>query len=357
MRSYEMYIFDLDDTLTHTFRTATTAYYPRLARILGLAYPGNDVVRQHWGEDLFASLERIFGVSVDRGTALAHLRKLHEEEPVQAVDGAHCILDVLKKHGKFVGLYSSSEPALLDASIRYGLSRKRGDFHFIFSAVEQQIAKPSPHIAFVMMEKYRQLFGAEVELDNVLVVGDAVADFFLAKNARLNFAGVLTGTTSREEFLHAGLEGSGIFRSIKEALTPPPDHGVVAIIRDERSRFLLIQEPRPGHVYSGHWSGPHGICEPEDIIEEETVARETREECGVAVKAVRKLYTCPADTKVKTVSFWEAKLLPPGYVALNMSNREVGAIAWFTLEDILAEKMALYPGTKDFFKRYAKEGM
>ena len=49
MKSYEMYIFDLDDTLIHTFREVTKKYYPKFAEILDITYPGDEVVRQHWG--------------------------------------------------------------------------------------------------------------------------------------------------------------------------------------------------------------------------------------------------------------------------------------------------------------------
>lgn len=352
MKSYEMYIFDLDDTLINTYETVTRDHYPRLAKILGVSYPDDDVVRQYWGNDLCVSLEKIFGIPVDQRKTIAELQQLHKNDPVPPINGTHIILDVLRKHKKFIGLYSSSPPALMDTCIRSSLSRKREDFDFIFSTAEQQIAKPSPHIVYIMMERYRQLFGIEIGLDKVLLIGDSVADFLIAKNARVDFAAVLTGPTTQADFIDVGLDPQRIFPSIKEALTPPSDHGVVAIIKDEQNRFLFIKESRPGHRYKDHWSGPHGVCEVEDILEEETVVRETQEECGVAVKPLRKLYTRHADTKVRTVSFWETELLITDKVTFNASNREVGAIAWFSLNDIVSGRIPLYPGTKDFFSKY-----
>ena len=355
MKSYDMYIFDLDDTLIHTFKTATKRYYPRFAEILGVCYPGNEVVRQHWGEKLFTSLERIFGVSVDQNKAIETLQLLNKESPVEPIDGVHRILDILRKHKKFIGLYSSSHPSLMNLCIHNSLSCKKEDFDFIFSTVEQKIEKPSPHIVFIMMDKYRHVFGNDIQLDKVLLVGDSVADYITAKNASVNFAAVLTGPVGRKEFLNAGLDSKCIFPSVKEVLIPPSDHGVVAIIENKYKEFLLIEESRTANPYYDHWSGPHGRCNDEDILEEETVVRETYEECGIEVKPVRKLYTCKADTKVNTVSFWEAKLVDPQNVKFNASNREVSAIDWFSLKDILSN-ISLYPGTKEFFNHYVKVG-
>jgi len=354
MKSYEMYIFDLDDTLIRTFETATKLYYPRFSEILNFSYPGDDVVRTNWGKDLIASLEEIFGSLKDQNRAVTILENLIQESPIQPVDGIHQMLSVLKKHGKFIGLYSSSHPSLMELCLNRSLSDTREYFDFILSTIEQQILKPSPHIIFLMIEQYRKLFHREIELSKVLVVGDSVADFEIARNAEVDFAAVLTGPTSRDDFLKAGLNENWIFTSVKEALVPPSSHGVVAVIKNESDKFLLIKESRKSHPYIGHWSGPHGICKDEDILEEETVVRETQEESGLTVKPLRKLYTRAADTKVRTVSFWETEPISGDDLRFNSCHREVGAIAWYALKDIKSGKMPLYPGTRDFFNRYEK---
>lgn len=352
MRSYEMYIFDVDDTLIRTSETVIKRHYPRFAEILGVPYPGEDKVRRHWGGDLAVSLEKIFGIPLDRSETIKTLRRLHQEHPIKPIDGVHRILDILRKYDKFIGLFSCGHPSIIELSIRNSLSRNKEDFDFIFSTVEQQIVKPSPHIVFAMMERYRQVIGNEVQLEQVLVIGDSVTDFLTAKNAKVDFAAVLTGPATRDDFVDAGLDAECIFPSIKEALVPPSDHGTVAIIPNRKNEFLLIQEARPDHPYYGHWAGPHGACELEDVLEEETVVRETLEECGIAVKPIQKLYTRYADTKVSTVSFWEAELQVTGKTTFNTSSREVGAITWFALKDIVGSKIPLYPGSKDFFEQY-----
>jgi 8-oxo-dGTP pyrophosphatase MutT (NUDIX family)/phosphoglycolate phosphatase-like HAD superfamily hydrolase len=352
MKSYEIYLFDLDDTLISTFETATQKYYPKLAKLLGVSYPGHSVVQKHWGGDLNISLEKIFGGPVDYEQAMINLEKLHQEQPIKSFNGVERILNVLKKHKKFIGLYSSSYPQIMDLCIKNSLPVPSGNIDLILSTVEQGIAKPSPHTIYIMMEKYRQLTGKVAKLEQVLVIGDSVDDYLTAKKAKVDFAAVLTGPTPGNDFISAGLDSSWIFPSVKDVLLPPPKHGIVAIIKDELSRILLIQEARPGHPYIGHWSGPHGACENFDILEEETVVRETMEECGLSVTPLRKIYTRSADTKVKTVSFWEAKLISDENQVCDTSSREVGDFGWFDLDDIMSGKIPLYPGTKDFFSHY-----
>lgn len=354
MRSYKLYAFDLDDTLIYTFENVTKNHYHRLAERLGFPHPSKDAIRQHWGEELFASLKAIFGPMVDESKAIVCLQEEYQKSPIEPISGVHHMLDIMRKHNKFIGMYSSGHPSLMELSIHNSLSCNKMTFDLVLSTIEQKIAKPSPHIVFMMMEKYRHVFGHEVELDQVLVVGDSVSDLLVARNAGVDFAAVLTGATTKNDFLCAGLGFEWIFSSIKEAMTPPLDHSVVAVIRNRKNEYLLVKEARPDNPYLGHWSGPHGRCKSKDVLEEETVVRETQEECGVAVRPLRKLYTRHADTKVSTVSFWEAELLDPEVTVFNTSRSESDAIGWFPLGDITEGKVPLYLGTEDFFDQYVQ---
>lgn len=354
MRSYKLYAFDLDDTLIYSFENATEKHYHRLAESLGAPHPSKDAVRQYWGGELIESLKAIFGTNVNGRNTLAYLQKIYQEIPIEPINGVHRILDILRKHNKFIGLYSSGHPSLMELSIKNSLFCNNGSFDLVLSTIEQQIAKSSPHIVLIMMEKYRQVFGSELKLDQVLVVGDSIADLQVARNAGVDFAAVLTGPTTRNDFLCSGLGSEWIFSSIKEAMTPPKDHGVVSVIQNRKDEFLFVREGRLDNPYHGYWSGPHGRCKREDVLEEETVVRETLEECGVAVRPLRKLYTRLADTKVSTVSFWEAELLDPEFTVYNASSNESDAIGWFSLGDIVGGKVPLYFGTRQFFEQYER---
>lgn len=94
----------------------------------------------------------------------------------------------------------------------------------------------------------------------------------------------------------------------------------------------------------GKWAPPHGRCESTDQSEENGVVREVKEETGITVTPLRKVHTQPADTKVKTVSFW---LVATTETEVTL-DEESSSYGWFTLDEAL--QLPLYPGTKSFFE-------
>lgn len=119
-------------------------------------------------------------------------------------------------------------------------------------------------------------------------------------------------------------------------------HGVVALIRGDDGKFLLLEDAR--EQMKGLWAPPHGRCEPNDLTEEQGVVREVKEETGLKVSPVKKVLTQPADTKVKTVSFWLVDCADKEVTL----DEESSASGWFTVEEALA--ISLYPGTRQFFE-------
>lgn len=123
-------------------------------------------------------------------------------------------------------------------------------------------------------------------------------------------------------------------------------HGIVALIRNNEGKFLLLEDAR--EPMKGHWAPPHGRCEDSDITEENGVVREVKEETGLDAKPLKALLTQPADTKVKTVSFWLVET--EGHeVQIDEESLRFG---WFSLKE--ASQLLLYPGTKIFFEKVAK---
>lgn len=120
-------------------------------------------------------------------------------------------------------------------------------------------------------------------------------------------------------------------------------HGIVAIVKNSEGKFLLLEDAR--EEMKGHWAPPHGRCENSDITEENGVIREVKEETGLDVKPLRAVLTQPADTKVKTVSFW---LVETRDYTVKL-DEESSRFGWYSTEEAL--KLLLYPGTKLFFEK------
>jgi 8-oxo-dGTP diphosphatase len=120
-------------------------------------------------------------------------------------------------------------------------------------------------------------------------------------------------------------------------------HGIVALVRNTEGKFLLLEDAR--EQMKGYWAPPHGRCEDSDITEENGVIREVKEETGLNVKPIRVVLTQPADTKVKTVSFW---LVETDSQNIQLDD-ESSQFGWYGLEE--TSQLLLYPGTKLFFEK------
>lgn len=121
-------------------------------------------------------------------------------------------------------------------------------------------------------------------------------------------------------------------------------HGVVAVIRNQEGKFLLIEEAR--ELLNGAYAPPHGKCKVSDLAEENSVIREVKEETNLNVRPIKKLLTQKADTKIKTVTFWLTDLIDGD---IKMNSNEVLSYGWFNVDEAL--KLKLYPGTKIFFEK------
>ena len=121
-------------------------------------------------------------------------------------------------------------------------------------------------------------------------------------------------------------------------------HGVVAIVRNNEGKFLLLEEAR--ELLKGAFAPPHGRCETDDFSEENAVIREVKEETNLNIVPIKKLLTQKADTKVKTVTFWLTDLIDGD---IEIDSGEVSSYGWFDINEVL--ELELYPGTRIFFEK------
>jgi len=114
------------------------------------------------------------------------------------------------------------------------------------------------------------------------------------------------------------------------AALPIRKHGVVAVIV-RGDRLLLI---RRSHQISapGKFCFPGGAIEKGET-EEEAVVRELREELGVCVQPVRRIWESRTEWGVH-LSWWQSHLADDAPIVPNAA--EVSHIGWYTIPEILS---------------------
>lgn len=98
---------------------------------------------------------------------------------------------------------------------------------------------------------------------------------------------------------------------------------VVMLLPDDAGRLLVIRRAH-GRPRAGWWSPPSGRVEPGED-EPAAVARELREELGLAGHAVRRVWECPTDDGRYTLGWWLCASAPGPIIA---DPREVAEWRW-----------------------------
>lgn len=122
--------------------------------------------------------------------------------------------------------------------------------------------------------------------------------------------------------------------------------GVVAVVLRE-DRFLAIR--RSAQVVApGKLCFPGGGIEG-DETEEQTLVREFREELGVAIRPLRRLWRSTTRWHVE-LAWWRGELDP--LVELLPNPAEVASIHWFTREE-MTRQSELLESNREFFEAIA----
>lgn len=119
---------------------------------------------------------------------------------------------------------------------------------------------------------------------------------------------------------------------------------VVAVVVD-RGRVLLIQRG-PAVVFPGYWAPLSGRIEPGES-QPEAVVREVREEVGLRVRPLAKVWECDTDDGAYRLHWWTAQLLG-GELALDPG--EVSQARWLTPAEY-RELTPTFVGDHEFFER------
>jgi 8-oxo-dGTP pyrophosphatase MutT (NUDIX family) len=110
-------------------------------------------------------------------------------------------------------------------------------------------------------------------------------------------------------------------------------HAVVAVIIN--SEKILLIERAPGTPYAGYWGPVSGKVEPGES-QETAVARESKEEVGLNVRPVRKVWENISTSGEYRLHWWLAEYVDGKLI---LDTREASAARWVALEQIAGLKI------------------
>lgn len=131
-------------------------------------------------------------------------------------------------------------------------------------------------------------------------------------------------------------------------------HGVVAVIRRE-NRYLVIRRAE-GIRAGGMWCFVGGAVEPGET-QRQALVREVREEVGLEVRPLEKVWQCPSLNGEWTLHCWTVEQSDESMTRSTLRDgddvrpdpREVAAFDWLTPQEIL-RLPNLIPSVADYFR-------
>lgn len=124
----------------------------------------------------------------------------------------------------------------------------------------------------------------------------------------------------------------------------PLRHAVVVIIEDGADTLLI--ERAATDTYPGYWSAVTGSLEAGET-QQQACVREAREEVGLEVLPVRKLWESVTRGAHFVLHWWQCEL--QGSRAVTPDPREVGAYAWKSRAELLDVPL-MFSDSRHFYR-------
>lgn len=194
MKNYKAFIFDFDLTLADSTKGIFICYKKCLEHF-GYRIPENDEIFVTIGHTIQDSLGLLIGEKPDNVEEMhryyVSLADKYMVKNTEFYPDVPAVLQVLKQAGKKVGIVSTK--------FRYRIMQSfdlAGSFPVdeIVGGEDVKAHKPDPEGILLMLDRL------EVLKKETLYVGDSYIDAETAQNAGVDFAGVLTGSTTRDAF-------------------------------------------------------------------------------------------------------------------------------------------------------------
>ena len=195
MKTYQTYLFDFDYTLADSSKGIVMCYRNVLERH-GHTGISDEQIKRTIGKTLVDSFAILSGIT-DTDTLEIYRKEYVKEADKYMTANTRLfpetaeVLTRLKAQGAKIGIISTKYRYRIMELLGHALPQ--GTIDLIVGGEDVQTPKPSPEGVFIALEKLH------TEKASTLYIGDSIVDAETAQAAGMDFAGVLHGTTTREE--------------------------------------------------------------------------------------------------------------------------------------------------------------
>ena len=192
MKNYDAYIFDFDYTLADATEPVVQSFLYALEKMNLQKSSRQDIINTI-GIPIGESYTILTGDDSEEGIELFKKYQKEKSDEITVpntvfIGDAKEVLQILKNRGKKIGIVSSRWGQRINDIFENLNSRELIDFIIGTEHVENY--KPNPEGLFKMIDM--------MDAKNPLYIGDSYIDAQAAQNAKIDFVGVTTGTTSRD---------------------------------------------------------------------------------------------------------------------------------------------------------------
>ena len=193
MKNYDAYIFDFDYTLADATEPVVQSFLYALEKMNLQKSSRQDIINTI-GIPIGESYTILTGDDSEEGIELFKKYQKEKSDEITVpntvfIGDAKEVLQILKNRGKKIGIVSSRWGQRINDIFENLNSRELIDFIIGTEHVENY--KPNPEGLFKMIDM--------MDAKNPLYIGDSYIDAQAAQNAKIDFVGVTTRTTSREK--------------------------------------------------------------------------------------------------------------------------------------------------------------
>jgi phosphoglycolate phosphatase len=203
---YRGIILDFDDTLAET-RQTRSALMAESLRDLGANVQYDDVY-EGWGTPFLDLINRL-APDITYEDFESHYTEKLRESRAAILEPSFAFLASLRYFGSSVVILTSGGRTLIETELEIGGIRDLVDV--VLGAEDTAFHKPDGRTADEALEWFST---RGIAASQVAYVGDSLGDLLTAQSANIEFFGVLTGTSTREDFVAAGLSPNSIFPSV-----------------------------------------------------------------------------------------------------------------------------------------------